>query len=148
MILAFDTYYFEDKAKTVCLTFSDWADSEPINIYEEIIDGIAKYESGSFYKRELPCLLSLFKKIKSEINDIDSIIIDGFVILNDQNKLGLGGYLFEKLDSKIPVIGVAKSDFYENKQNQRFGYILNGNSIYIGIIINKTNHEKRYHHTD
>ena len=117
MTLAFDSYYSEDKAKTVCLAFKDWSDSKPTNIYEEITSGIAEYEPGAFYKRELPCILSLLDKIKPEIKEIKTIIIDGFVILNDQNKQGLGAHLFEKLDSKIPVIGVAKSGFHGNKKN-------------------------------
>ena len=117
MILAFDTYYFEDKAKTVCLTFMDWTDPKPTNSYEEILYEVAKYEPGSFYKRELPCILSLLDKIKKEIKSINVIIVDGFVILNDQNKLGLGGHLYRQLNSSIPVIGVAKSGFYDNKKN-------------------------------
>ena len=64
MTLAFDSYYSEDKAKTVCLAFKDWSDSKPTNIYEEITSGIAEYEPGAFYKRELPCILSLLDKIK------------------------------------------------------------------------------------
>ena len=31
--------------------------------------------------------------------------------LDDSGKPGLGGYLFDYLNSKIPVIGVAKNDF-------------------------------------
>lgn len=117
MILAFDTYYLEDKAKTVCLAFKNWSDAKPTNSYEEIIDGIAEYESGAFYKRELPCILSLLNKIKSEFENISAIIIDGYVIIDDQNKLGLGGHLYKKLNSSIPIIGVAKSGFYGNTKN-------------------------------
>ncbi|NMM47646.1 endonuclease V [Marinigracilibium pacificum] len=117
MILAFDTYYFKDKAKTVCLTFKDWSDSEPTNSYEEIKDGIAEYEPGAFYKRELPCILSLLNKVKREFKYIKAIVIDGFVVLDDQNKLGLGGHLFNQLNSNIPIIGVAKSGFHGNKEN-------------------------------
>jgi hypothetical protein len=28
MILAFDTYYFENKAKTVCIAFENWNEDE------------------------------------------------------------------------------------------------------------------------
>ncbi len=115
MILAFDTYYFEDKAKTVCLAFNDWTDSDPTNVYEEIISGIAEYEPGAFFKRELPCILSLLNKI-SMVN-IKAIIIDGYVVLDNQRKLGLGGHLFKQIKSSIPVIGVAKSGFYGNEKN-------------------------------
>ncbi|MDC1107053.1 endonuclease V [Prolixibacteraceae bacterium] len=115
MILAFDTYYFEDKAKTVCVAFERWTDEKPIHIFEEIITGVQPYEPGAFYKRELPCILSLLETIK--IRDIDLIIVDGFVVLDDTGKNGLGGYLYEQLDQKTPIVGVAKSGFHDNKQN-------------------------------
>ncbi len=117
MILAFDTYYFEDKAKTICLAFNKWTDSDPIKIYEEIITGVAKYEPGSFYKRELPCILSLLEKIS--LDKIDLIIVDSYVILDDKGKLGLGGHLFNELNNQIPIIGVAKSGYKEIKNNVR-----------------------------
>lgn len=117
MILAFDTHYFENKAKTVCLVFNNWQDSERKQIYDEILIGIEEYKPGSFYKRELPCILSLLNNIKTEIKNITAIVIDGFVILNDQNKFGLGGHLHYQLDSCIPIIGVAKSGFHDNKKN-------------------------------
>ena len=88
MILAFDTYYFDDKAKTVCLAFKNWFDAEPIRSYEETISGVADYEPGAFYKRELPCIISLLNKIQPNLEEVSTIIIDGFVLLDDQKKLG------------------------------------------------------------
>lgn len=109
MILAFDTHYFDDKAKTVAIQFKNWTDEVPYQIYNETISDIAAYESGEFYKRELPCIVSLLKQV--DIASITTIIIDGFVVLDDEGALGLGGYLYEALDQKIPVIGVAKNNF-------------------------------------
>lgn len=43
--------------------------------------------------------------VKEKVN---LLIIDGYVYLNDY-KNGLGGHLYEALNKKIPVIGVAKS---------------------------------------
>lgn len=115
MILAFDTYYFDNKAKTVCIAFDD----NEINttIYSEILDHVEEYIPGQFYKRELPCILNLIKKI--DIKDINYIIIDGFVFLNDFGKLGLGGYLYEELNQEIPIIGVAKTNFASIEKNKR-----------------------------
>ncbi|QZT37190.1 endonuclease V [Halosquirtibacter xylanolyticus] len=115
MILAFDTYYFEDKAKTVCVAFEQWKDEKPIEIYEEIISGVEEYEPGAFYKRELPCIMSLLQKIA--IVKIDCIVVDGFVVLDDLGKNGLGGYLYELLEEKIPIVGVAKSGFRDNQKH-------------------------------
>jgi deoxyribonuclease V len=109
MILAFDTFYFDNKAKTVCLSFDTWTESENFKVYSEILENIEDYTSGEFYKRELPCILSLLKTIDS--SEVEVIIVDSFVFLDDDNKLGLGGHLYEKLDSTIPVIGVAKNNF-------------------------------------
>jgi exodeoxyribonuclease-5/deoxyribonuclease V len=41
----------------------------------------------------------------------DVIVVDGFVFLDDEGKFGLGGHLFESMSVKLPVIGVAKSNF-------------------------------------
>lgn len=117
MIIAFDTYYYDNKAKTIGVGFNEWEDDNPIEIYSEIIEGIAEYEPGSFYKREMPCILSLLKKIN--LNKVQLIIVDGYVILNDNGKYGLGGHLYEKLSEKIPIIGVAKSGYDSNKLNSK-----------------------------
>lgn len=115
MILAFDTYYFDDKAKTVCLAFEDWKDKKPTHEYQEITEGVAPYEPGSFYKRELPCILSLINSIDTD--EVWYIVVDGFVYLDDAGKIGLGGHLYHALNGQIPVIGVAKSGFHNNTVN-------------------------------
>ncbi len=117
MILLFDTYYFENNAKTVCLSFEDWDKEDNLEIYSETISGIEEYVSGEFYKRELPCILSLLSKI--DIQKVSLIIIDGFVFLNDENKFGLGAYLYHSLNKIIPVIGVAKRDFAIIEKNRK-----------------------------
>jgi len=117
MILAFDTYYYENIAKTVCLGFEDWNNESNCKIYTETISGIEEYISGEFYKRELPCILSLISKIN--IENINLIIIDGFVYLDDNNKFGLGAYLYEALNKEIPIIGVAKRDFAKIQKNKK-----------------------------
>lgn len=139
MNLAFDTYYFGDKAKTVCIAFNNWTDSEVQYIYEEVLENIEAYKSGEFYKRELPCILSLLRKIP--VNDVNVIVIDGFVYLDDHNKYGLGGHMYESLEQKIPIIGVAKSNFATIMQNKR--QVIRGKSLKplyitaIGIDIDK-----------
>jgi deoxyribonuclease V len=125
MILAFDTYYYEHKAKTVCLAFESWLDDENYNIYTEIVDFTEDYTSGEFFRRELPCILSLLLQIP--LDNVDAIIVDGFVFLDDNYKLGLGGHLYEKLEHEIPVIGVAKTNFATIDKKKRA--LLRGASI-------------------
>ncbi len=110
MILAFDTYYYENKAKTICLSFENWNKEENFKTYSEITENIEEYKSGEFYKRELPCILSLLEKIEIK-EQIEVIIIDGYVYLDDNKKLGLGGHLYKQLNGEIPIIGVAKTNF-------------------------------------
>lgn len=109
MILAFDTYYKGNSAKTVAVAFENWTDHEPAEVYHESIEGVKEYEPGQFYKRELPCILSLLQKIDTK--QIEAIVVDGYVVLDDLGTPGLGGHLYEKLAGEFPVIGVAKSNF-------------------------------------
>ncbi|GGF23521.1 endonuclease V [Flavobacterium limi] len=117
MILAFDTYYFENKAKTVCISFDSWADQKNYNVHSKIIENIEEYKSGEFYKRELPSIVSLLENIK--FKNIEAIIVDGYVYLDDNEKLGLGGHLYKYLKEEIPIIGVAKTNFATLEKNKR-----------------------------
>jgi exodeoxyribonuclease-5/deoxyribonuclease V len=124
MILAFDTYYFDNKAKTVCISFDNWEANKISKIQSEILDNIKEYISGEFYKRELPCILSLISRI--DLTDVELIIVDGFVFLDDEQKYGLGAYLYNSLTNNIPVIGVAKTNFATIKKKKRI--LLRGKS--------------------
>lgn len=124
MILAFDTYYFDGKAKTVCLEFTEWNQSKNFKVHTEIIGNVEEYIPGEFYRRELPCIISLLNQF--DLKDIDFIIVDGFVYLDDEMKYGLGGYLYEKLNKEIPIIGVAKTNFASIEKNKRI--LLRGDS--------------------
>ena len=113
MILATDTYYHTDgTAKAVGILFRDWTDAAPVQTIEVDIPDVAAYEPGAFYKRELPCILAVLKQCQLSL--IQAIVIDGYVVLNDSDKPGLGVYLYEALGQQIPVIGVAKTSFHEN----------------------------------
>lgn len=78
-----------------------------VSHYVETIGKVNDYVPGEFYKRELPCLLKVYGKVKEEIS---LAIVDGYVWL-EVGKKGLGGYFFEALCKKTPVIGVAKTFF-------------------------------------
>lgn len=58
MILAIDVHYKETYAKAVGILFH-WNDETPIDIITTTINEVAEYETGQFYKRELPCILQL-----------------------------------------------------------------------------------------
>lgn len=103
----FDVYYNQDYAKACCIVFEIEPAEKTLSTYCQIIEHVSDYIPGEFYRRELPCILKVYEKIEE---DIDLIIIDGFVMLGNGKK-GLGAYLFESLDKKLPVIGVAKTYF-------------------------------------
>lgn len=111
MILAIDVYYLENRAKSVGILFDSWSADTVCEVVSDYQDNIAPYQSGEFYLRELPCVMSLLKKI--DLSTINMIVIDGYVYLND-GKIGLGGYLYRELNESIPIIGVAKKPFFGN----------------------------------
>lgn len=113
MKLAVDAYYFdENRARVVGVLFREWRDPEPAKIIATHLDSVQDYEPGSFYKRELPCILKLLEQVNPD--EIDAIVVDGYVYLDENGKKGLGAYLYEGLNRKIPVIGVAKKPFHGN----------------------------------
>ncbi|RXR34642.1 endonuclease V [Flavobacterium piscinae] len=114
MIVAVDVHYKEAYAKTVLVLFEDWLDDTYTEILEVNTFEVADYEPGFFYKRELPCLLQALKKI--DLKNISTIIVDGYVFTDNELKQGLGAYLYEALEQKIPVIGVAKTTFHANSE--------------------------------
>jgi deoxyribonuclease V len=105
MILATDVDYKGNTANAAGIVFKNWTDTESYKEYTVQLEKIKEYIPGQFFKRELPCLTALHRSVNE---DVKVIVIDGFVWLSDLYKKGLGAYLYQKLDRKIPVIGVAK----------------------------------------
>ena len=125
MILAVDVYYKDAKAKAAGVLFEKWEDEKPAKVFSCAIDKVANYEPGCFYKRELPCIEELLKQI--DVKSLCAIVVDGYVYLDDEKRPGLGHYLYEKLSKETPVIGVAKNEFINNKQNTK--EVLRGESL-------------------
>lgn len=107
-ILAIDVDYKDDKAVVAGVLFNTWLSSVAETILLSKLENISAYVPGEFYKRELPCILKLL-----ESNDSlpDCIIVDGYVFLDGHSKAGLGKYLYDELNQKVIVIGVAKKAF-------------------------------------
>jgi deoxyinosine 3'endonuclease (endonuclease V) len=115
MILAIDVHYRNNTAKVVCALLQQWKDPLAMEHRVKFVDGVAEYVPGEFYKRELPCILEILQDI--DLTTVSCIVIDGFVVLDDTGKYGLGGHLYESLDRKVPVIGVAKTNFHQNTRH-------------------------------
>lgn len=115
MILAVDVYYDKTTAKVVGVMFNP-GDEKASGLVTAHIDRVAAYEPGHFYKRELPCILALLEEVN--MDDIDTIIIDGYVYASNTKVYGLGGHLFENIVRSKPVIGVAKTPFANNEETR------------------------------
>lgn len=124
MFIAADVYYTANRAKAVGVLFRNWSDTEPHDIVVAYTDNPLEYEPGNFYKRELPCIQALIAKIN--LDRLNAIIVDGYVYLNDDQKPGLGYYVYQCYNERIPVIGVAKSSFHDN--NALSAEVYRGNS--------------------
>ncbi|MEZ4985964.1 MAG: endonuclease V [Saprospiraceae bacterium] len=109
MIYAFDSYYTDRAAFTACIGFPHWESDQPTFSLLQQHPITADYESGAFYKRELPGLLEVLEKVS--LTSGDTLVIDGYVHLDDDKSPGLGGYLYQHLLGQYPVIGVAKSKY-------------------------------------
>ena len=107
-ILAIDVAYEADTAVAAGILFENWEDDRSRQNFISEISEIDSYVPGEFYKRELPCILKLLEQ--HEIHP-DCIVVDGLVYLDGVGKAGLGKYLFDALERKTAVIGVAKNSF-------------------------------------
>jgi deoxyribonuclease V len=109
MIAALDVHYddAEHRATAAAVIFENWNDAHPAAEYTASISDIEPYVPGEFFRRELPCLLAVIEKIPEPLH---AIVVDSYVTLGD--KPGLGQHLFERLGSRILVIGVAKTEFH------------------------------------
>lgn len=114
MILTIDVHYKATYAKTVLLFFENWQSETPSNVVTHITKDVMEYEPGSFYKRELPCIMNALQTVS--LDKVEIIIIDGHIYVDNEGKYGLGGHLYEALDKKFPIIGMAKTSFQSNTE--------------------------------
>ena len=110
MILATDVQYYNNSGIVAGVEFASWTTNIPSKICISHIESVSTYIPGQFYKRELPCILSL---INEHNLSPKYIVIDGYVYLDGYSKPGLGKHLYDALHGKIKIIGVAKKPFSE-----------------------------------
>lgn len=107
IIACVDVDYRGSHAVAAGLWFTDWFTAAPVEQLHITLTNIAPYESGSFYRRELPCLLALLERGPR----CDVVIVDGYVWLADDIP-GLGAHLHSAVGGI--VIGVAKTRYAGN----------------------------------
>ena len=107
MIACVDVDYRDVGAVAACACIERWSDDTSVLESAIEISDVEPYEAGQFYRRELPCILAVLKKLP---DSPQAVIIDGYVWLGKQ-KPGLGAHLYEALGNQVMVIGVAKTHF-------------------------------------
>src|SRR4051794_26506122 len=101
MLACVDVDYRDPVAVAACVVFTHWKSPAAAAEYTELVSPVAPYEPGSFYKRELPCLLQVLARVQTPL---ELVVVDAYVDVTPGHP-GLGRHLFEKLG--LPVVGVA-----------------------------------------
>jgi deoxyribonuclease V len=107
MLACVDVAYRARGAAAACVLFRDWSDADSATEVVQAIADVEAYQSGRFYRRELPCLQSVLATVS---DPLETIVVDGYVWLGEE-KPGLGAHLYEALSQRVPIIGVAKTRF-------------------------------------
>ena len=105
MILAVDSHYLSECAYVAGVAFETWSAAHPQAVCLSQVPGAPAYVPGEFYKRELPGILMLLRE--HQLSPA-TIIIDGYVYLDGLAKPGLGKHLYDALNGRTRIIGVAK----------------------------------------
>ncbi|MCR9142404.1 MAG: endonuclease V [bacterium] len=127
MKLAVDVLYRENRAQVAAILFADWADPGPLRTEVLEMQVESDYVPGEFYRRELPCIRNILAD-RFAGDELQHIVIDGFVYLDQNRRAGLGAHLYRELNGplaskrnseiaskengSISVIGVAKTAFH------------------------------------
>jgi deoxyribonuclease V len=123
LIAILDAAYTPDAAGVGCVLAEGWtAPAAVAELTRHVPGAPQQYEPGSFYKRELPLLLAMIEGLREKP---DVYVIDGYVWLGPE-KPGLGAHLFERLGSRMPVVGAAKTSF---RGDTRPAPVLRGQSL-------------------
>lgn len=103
-----DVGYQGGGARAACVVADSWEAETPASTYVADIETVEPYEPGSFFRRELPCLVSVLRRLPA----LPSVlVVDGYVWLASLERPGLGAHLHEVLQHAVPVVGVAKTAF-------------------------------------
>lgn len=129
-----DVSYVERRARAACLLAQGWHARAAAAQYVCELDDVAPYVPGHFYRRELPCLLAVLAQLPG-LPDI--AVVDGYVWLASLQRPGLGAHLYEALQRRVAVVGVAKSAFTGVEDSAQVRAVCRGRSrhpLYVSAV--------------
>jgi deoxyribonuclease V len=101
-----DVQYAPDAtARSALAVYRDAAFAQLIADRVAQVTGIADYEPGAFFRRELPAL----RAVLPADHGLDLLLVDSYVDLDPTGRPGLG--LHVSREFAVPVVGIAKSGF-------------------------------------
>ena len=87
MTIAFvDVDYKGAGARASCVLTESWEAESPTSTYIRDIEAVEPYEPGNFYRRELPCIVSVLRMLPL-LPEI--VVVDGYVWLSSADRSGL-----------------------------------------------------------
>jgi deoxyribonuclease V len=108
MLACVDVAYREDDGYAALLLFGAFRDARAFDVHLAHVGGVAPYQSGAFYLRELPCVMAVLARVDVPL---EVIVIDGHVFLDDAGTPGLGARLHAAIAGAAAIVGVAKTSF-------------------------------------
>src|SRR5215208_6578473 len=108
MIACLDVHYWNASARAACVLLADSSDCLPVASQLADVNDVEPYQPGSFYLRELPCLLAVLRLLTTTPA---ALVVDGYVWISPEGKPGLGAHLHDAIGRAAPVVGVAKTQF-------------------------------------
>jgi deoxyribonuclease V len=112
MLACVDVDYRPDATMAACVIFRAWEDEAEAAHFVDRGPPAEPYVPGEFYRRELPALLRVLAQVPDPLT---TVVIDGYVWLAGEDRPGLGAHLYEALECRVPVIGVAKTAFQASR---------------------------------
>lgn len=103
-----DVQYGENGAIAACAVARRWTDEIPSEEQITLVSAVQPYKPGAFFERELPCILQVLSLIQTEYR---TIVVDGYVDLDERGTPGLGGHLHAYFQGAVAVVGVAKTAY-------------------------------------
>jgi deoxyribonuclease V len=121
-----DAHYDGPGAFAACVVAASWEADSPLEEYMLSIGHVEPYESGRFYRRELPCLVAVLGLLRGPPV---VVVIDGYVWLASPERPGLGAHLYEVLGRGSAVVGIAKTAFLGAVQSSVVKAVYRGRSL-------------------